>query len=240
MQTESLYDRLTRDETLVVIDALRKALIRVGIVTILLSIGGYYAAEPVLTYLQRITGVELVAYGLPDIFFSFLKLALAMGVTAGMPYTLYALIGLIPTHFPSFSRRHFFLFWMASILLFGFGVFFCLRISLPYGIQFLLSFETSHLAAAISVKKFISFCLLMILGFGFIFELPLVMMLLARIGLINAKQLAGYRRYAILVIFIISAVITPTPDVFNLLLMAVPLYLLFEMGLLGMRFFIKP
>jgi sec-independent protein translocase protein TatC len=76
-------------------------------------------------------------------------------------------------------------------------------------------------------------------GFGFIFELPLVMMLLAYMGVVEAEKLAGYRRYAILIIFIAAAIITPTPDLFNLFLMAVPLYLLFEIGLLGMRFYKK-
>jgi sec-independent protein translocase protein TatC len=68
-----------------------------------------------------------------------------------------------------------------------------------------------------------------------IFELPLCMMLLGRIGLVNAAMLSGYRRYAILAICIVAAALTPTPDVFNMALMAVPLYLLFELGLLGMR-----
>jgi sec-independent protein translocase protein TatC len=91
-------------------------------------------------------------------------------------------------------------------------------------------------AALISVKRFVSFCLWMFLGFGLIFELPLAMMLLARIGLVNARQLGRYRRYAVLVIFIVAAVLTPTPDILNMTLMAAPLYLLFEIGLLGMRF----
>jgi sec-independent protein translocase protein TatC len=76
----------------------------------------------------------------------------------------------------------------------------------------------------------------MFLGFGLIFELPLAMMLLGRVGLVKAAQLARYRRYAVLVIFIVAAVLTPTPDVINMTLMAAPLYLLFEIGLLGMRF----
>jgi sec-independent protein translocase protein TatC len=126
-------------------------------------------------------------------------------------------------------------FWVASILLFYTGAAFCLLVSLPYGVQFLLSYETRYITALISVKKFVSFCLLVVFGFGLIFELPLSMMLLGRIGVVSAAMLSRYRRYAILIISIVAAVLTPTPDIFNMALMGIPLYLLFELGLLGMR-----
>jgi sec-independent protein translocase protein TatC len=74
-----------------------------------------------------------------------------------------------------------------------------------------------------------------VFGFGLIFELPLSMMLLGRIGVVSAAMLSRYRRYAILIISIVAAVLTPTPDIFNMALMGIPLYLLFELGLLGMR-----
>jgi sec-independent protein translocase protein TatC len=76
-----------------------------------------------------------------------------------------------------------------------------------------------------------------VFGFGILFELPLAMILLGRIGVVTRRTLARNRRYAILVITIVSAVVTPTPDAFNLGMMAVPLYLLFEIGLLGMRLY---
>jgi len=126
-------------------------------------------------------------------------------------------------------------FWLASVVLFYAGVLFCLNISLPYGVQFLLEFEGPHLEAIISVRKFAAFCLLFLFGFGIIFEMPLAMILLGRIGVLTHHALARNRRYAILALTIISAVLTPTPDAFNLAMMAVPLYLLFEIGLIGMR-----
>ncbi len=217
------------------LEALRRVLIGSGILTAVLSVAGYYLAEPLLVLLQRLTGVEMVAYGLPDAFFSFLKLALAIGLVAGMPYTLYALLSLLPNFFPGFSRRMLLGFWVASVLLFAGGILFCFKVTLPYGIRFLLTFENAQIAALISVKKFVSFCLWMFLGFGVVFELPLVMVLLGRVGLADARKLGGYRRYAILVISIVAAILTPTPDILNMTLMAAPLYLLFEMGLLAMR-----
>lgn len=214
---------------------LRRSFIRIGMVVLACSIAGYYLAEPILRYLQQVTGVKLAAYGVPETLFTFLNIALACGVFAGMPYMLYALLSGVQPLFPAFTRRMVIGFWLASVVLFYSGVLFCLNISLPYGVQFLLEFEGPRLEAIISVRKFAAFCLLFLFGFGIIFEMPLAMILLGRIGVLTHRALARNRRYAILALTIISAVLTPTPDAFNLAMMAVPLYLLFEIGLIGMR-----
>jgi sec-independent protein translocase protein TatC len=218
-----------------ILQSLRRSFIRVGVVVLVFSIAGYYLAEPILRYLQKLTGVKLAAYGIPETLFTFLNIALACGVFAGMPYMLYALLSGLQPLFSTFSRRMVLGFWLASVALFYAGVFFCLNISLPYGVQFLLEFEGPHIEAIISVRKFAAFCLLFLFGFGIIFELPLAMILLGRIGVLTHRGLARNRRYAILAITIVSAVLTPTPDAFNLAMMAAPLYLLFEIGLVGMR-----
>lgn len=121
--------------------------------------------------------------------------------------------------------------WLTATVLFYAGALFCLEVTLPYGIDFLLSYQDERVAALISVRRFVSFCTWFVLGFGLAFELPLAMILLERIGWIERRRMAAGRRYAVL---------TPTPDVFNLMLMAVPLYLLYEIGLIGMRLFRAP
>jgi sec-independent protein translocase protein TatC len=221
------------------LEQLRRAVIRIAVVAGALGVAGYYCAGTVLAYLQRLSGAKLVAYGLPDTFLAFLMIALALGLTAAMPYTLYALLSAVQKYRPTFTRQSLWGFWSAAVILFALGMFFCLSITLPYGIRFLLSYETSDIVAFISVKKFVSFCFWVVFGFGLIFELPLVMMLLARVGLVNPRKMAGYRRYALVAILTVAAIVTPTPDILNLMLMAVPLYLLFEIGLIGMRFWNK-
>ena len=84
----------------------------------------------------------------------------------------------------------------------------------------------------ISVGKYVSFCTVFIFGFGLTFELPLILALLSYIKIINVAFLNRNRRYAILLIAIVAAVVTPTPDIFNMALMGVPLYLLFEIGVI--------
>jgi sec-independent protein translocase protein TatC len=228
------------DRVFLFLQSFRTSSIRMGALVLACSIAGYYLAEPILRHLSRVTGVTLAAYGIPETFFTFLNLALAFGIFVSMPYLLFTVLSGIQPLFPAFSRRMMIGFWVASALLFYAGVLFCLNISLPYGVRFLLEFEGPHIEALISVRKFVTFSLLFLFGFGIIFEMPLAMMLAGRIGVVSYRALAGNRRYALLAITIVSAVLTPTPDAFNLAMMAVPLYLLFEVGLIGMRLYRKP
>jgi sec-independent protein translocase protein TatC len=216
-------------------ETMRHKLIRIGVLVLLLSVGGYLAAGRILGFLQKTTGAHIVAYGLPDAFIGYISVSLAIGLAAALPFILYEMLAMVSRQFPEFSGRMRLGFWLASVALFYLGVFFCLSITLPYGSRFLLDFETDRIKAVISVRKFIDFCLVFTYGFGLIFELPVVMVLLGKLGLVTVEKMAGFRRYAVLAIAIVSAILTPTPDIFNLILMAVPLYLLFEVGIIGMR-----
>ncbi|MGE5255146.1 MAG: twin-arginine translocase subunit TatC [Hyphomicrobiales bacterium] len=222
------------------LQTLRRLFIRIGLVTLGFSIGGYYLAGPVLRHLRDLTGVRLAAYGIPETFFTFLTLALAIGVFASFPFILYSILAGVQPLFTEFSTRMMRGFWLVSVILFYAGVMFCVNLTLPYGVEFLLEYEGPYIEAIISVEKFVGFCLIFIFGFGILFELPLAMILLGRIGVVKRQSLARNRRYAILIITIVSAIVTPTPDAFNLAMMAVPLYLLFEVGLLGMRIYKAP
>ncbi|UCD77021.1 MAG: twin-arginine translocase subunit TatC [Desulfobacterales bacterium] len=223
------------NRVLALLESLRKILIQSGIVILLFSIGGYFFSLRILVFLQARTGVQLAAFGVPETFIAVLTLSLATGLIAGVPFIFYRILSEVALLFSSFSRRMMLAFWVSSMVLFIGGAVFCLGVTLPYGVRFLLNFQTPYLEAVISVKKFVSFCFLFVFGFGCIFELPLAMILLARLGLVEAKVLARHRRYAILGISVVSAILTPTPDIFNLSLMGVPLYLLYEIGLIGMR-----
>ena len=87
----------------------------------------------------------------------------------------------------------------------------------------------------ITVSSYISFAGMMLLGFGLSFELPVVGYVLGRIGVVNARSLSKGRAYAVIVILVVAAILTPTPDIFNQLLMAVPLYLLYEVTIIVVR-----
>jgi sec-independent protein translocase protein TatC len=217
------------------LEGFRKALIQVGVVVLVFAVVGYGFSKTILTFLQKHTGVSLAYYGLSETFFSLLNIALFSSLFISMPFFLYKVLTALRSAFPAFSPLMVAGFWLGAVFLFYLGAGFCLFITLPYGVKFLLSYQGAHIEAIISVKKFVSFCLLFIFAFGIIFELPLSMILLGRLGLVKVSFLVRYRGYAVLVITILSAVLTPTPDAFNMMLMAVPLYLLFEIGIIGMR-----
>jgi len=223
------------DRIVAFLEAIRKGLIQLAVVVLIFSLVGYGFAKTILNFLQKHTGVTLAYYGLSETFFSLLNIALFSSLFVTMPFLLFKVLAAMRAVFPSFSRKIMIGFWIGSIFLFYLGAGFCLLVTLPFGVKFLLSYQGVHIEAIISVKKFVSFCLLFIFAFGIIFELPLTMILLGRIGLVKAGWLSRYRSYAVLVIAVLSAVLTPTPDAFNMMLMAFPLYLLFEIGLLGMR-----
>jgi sec-independent protein translocase protein TatC len=142
--------------------------------------------------------------------------------------------GLLPK-----EKKYFLPFMFFAVLLFSVGAVFCFVIILPFAMTFLLGYKTAQMTPMLSVGSYIDFCLKFILAFGAIFELPLLIIFLTRFGIVTPTALARNRKYAILAAFIIAAVLTPTPDAFNQTLMAVPIILLYEVGILLSRIMFK-
>lgn len=218
------------------LENIRRSLILIGTTVILTSIGMVPMTLSALRYLKALVHADLVAFGIPEVFLALVQLDLEIAVLICMPLIFCKILAPLSQFFPSFSNKAIFVFWISSVVLFYVGILFCLKVTLPYGVQFLLGFQGPTVTPLISVDKFISFCALFLFGFGVVFQIPVVMVLIGRLFSIDAKRIARQRRKAVLVITVISAILTPTPDAVNMMLMAVPLYLLFEIGLLGMRF----
>lgn len=138
--------------------------------------------------------------------------------------------GLLPK-----EKKYFLPFMFFAVLLFTVGAVFCFVVVLPFAMTFLLGYKTAQMTPMLSVGSYIDFCLKFILAFGAIFELPLVIIFLTRFGIVTPSALARNRKYAILAAFILAAALTPTPDAFNQTLMAVPIILLYEVGILLSR-----
>ncbi|HYL80459.1 MAG TPA: twin-arginine translocase subunit TatC, partial [Candidatus Acidoferrum sp.] len=122
-----------------------------------------------------------------------------------------------------------------STTFFFLGVAFCCFIVLPMALQFLLTFDPS-IQQTPRFSEYVDFTLKFMLAFGVIFELPLAMVIAARMGLVTPQFLSRNRKYAILLNFIVAAILTPTPDVFNQSLMALPMCVLYEVGIIASRF----
>jgi len=194
-------------------------------------------SERIVAFLARPVAVPLVFISPAEAFWANLKVAFVAGVMLGLPVVLYQAWKFVePGLYPE-ERRLGGLFVLAGWVLFLVGVAFCALVVFPFAIKFLLGYKTEGLLPMLSIGSYIDFAVKFMLAFGLIFELPPVITLLARLGLVTPEVLAANRKYAVLGAFVLAAILTPTPDIFNQCLMAVPLMLLFELGVLCARWF---
>ncbi len=168
---------------------------------------------------------------------SHLKIGFIAGLMIVIPVILLQIWKFISPGLMPRERKYAGQFVFFSTLFFAVGVLFCFIALLPMAIPFLITYKTEHLKPIIRLGDYIDFTLKFMLASGAVFELPLVMIILGRMGIINAEILTKFRKYAFLVAFVIGGLLTPTPDVFNMTLMSLPIYLLYEIGILGVRFF---
>ncbi|HET6364360.1 MAG: twin-arginine translocase subunit TatC [Nitrospirota bacterium] len=170
-------------------------------------------------------------------FWAHLKIALIAGIMLVFPLIMYQLWKFISPGLLPKERRYVGYFVFFSTLFFGIGVLFCYMLLLPFAVPFLLSYKTENLIAIIKIGDYIDFVMKFLLASGVVFELPLIIVLLSRMGIVSPEWLAKYRKYAFLAAFIIGAILTPTPDVFNQTILSIPIYLLYEIGIIASRIF---
>lgn len=189
---------------------------------------------PYLQFIEKPT-TQLVFLAPAEAFWMHFKVAFMAALVLSLPviflqFWKFIAPGLLPK-----EKKYFLPFLFFATLLFTVGALFCFLVVLPFAMTFLLGYKTAQMMPMLSVGSYIDFCLKFILAFGAIFELPLVIIFLARFGIVTPATLARNRKYAILAAFIIAAMLTPTPDAFNQTLMAVPIFLLYEVGILLSR-----
>ena len=223
---------MNRDEIFQALTKLRKGFLQIVVVVILLGIVIFPFSKTLLRHLHTSLQENLVAFAIPKAFLYVLKLTLYASLFFSIPIIFYQVWKSFSPLFRLEGMKSSTLILLTAIFLFYLGAFFCTFVTLPFGIRFLLGYQSAHIKPMISVEKYVSFCTAFIFGFGLTFELPLILALLSYIKVVNAAFLTRNRRYAILLIVIVSAVVTPTPDVFNMALMGGPLYILFEIGVI--------
>ena len=178
----------------------------------------------------------LISLSPTENFATYFRVALFAGLALAMPVILYEIYAYVDPALLPKERRFIRLMGLPVIGLFLAGMLFCYFILLPNAIKFLINFGDEVIKNQLRAADYISFVTIFILGMGLIFEVPVGIFALVKIHVITRQWLAKQRRYAVLVAFVIAAVITPTPDPFNQTLVAVPMYLLFELGLFVARF----
>jgi sec-independent protein translocase protein TatC len=209
----------------------RKSIRAVGLSLILVTGIIFLLTPQLLEVVQDHLADKLYFFSVAGPFLSHVKLALFTGVFLLMPWMMTVLWRALARPFEVTSSQLFFFIFFTCLLFYS-GTLFCYFVTLPFGIKFLLGFGSEQLQPVISITRFVNFVTIFILAFGLVFELPIFMIFSAKVGLIARKSFEKNRRYALLAIAIMAALLTPTPDIVNMLLMGGPLYLLYEAGII--------
>ncbi len=172
----------------------------------------------------------MIFTSLPEAFFTYLKVALLAGIFVASPVVLYQIWLFVAPALYSREKRYVIPFVILSTLLFIGGASFGYFVVFPFGFKFFLGFATDLIKPALKIKEYLSFCSILLLTFGFVFELPLFILFLAKLGVVDARMLSRNRRYVVLAIFAAAAILTP-PDVVTQFMMAGPLLILYEVSI---------
>jgi sec-independent protein translocase protein TatC len=176
--------------------------------------------------------VELIGTGVTEAFFTKLKVSFIAGIFVASPVIFYQAWMFVAPGLYDQEKRYARPFVFFATIFFIIGAAFCYWVVFPVGYRFFIEeYESIGVSPSIRISEYLSFTARMLLAFGVTFELPVITFFLARIGLISHTAMIAYGRYAVLVIFIVAAVLTPGPDVASQLLMAGPLLLLYALSI---------
>ncbi len=178
---------------------------------------------------------RLVVLSPTEAFTTYFRVALFSGIALAMPVILYQLYRYIDPALHPHERRFLLVMILPVLALFVLGLAFCYWILLPPALNFLFAFGAGVFQTQIRASDYLSFVTTFMLGMGLVFEMPAIIFALVKVRVVQRSWLAKQRRFIFLAAFIIGAIITPTPDPFNQTLVSLPLYFLFELGLLLSR-----
>ena len=230
------------------LDELRSVIIRTMVVTVVAAAVAFCLKEQLfdivlaprssdfITY--RLMGVEpfsihLMNTGLTEQFMIHLKTAMYAGVLVALPYIVYLLFGFISPALYDNERKYATLLCTSGYLMFMLGTLLNYFLIFPLTVKFLGTYQVSpDVANMLTLQSYMDTMLMMNLVMGIIFELPVVSWILGRMGLINAQMMRAMRRHAVVAILVVAAIITPTTDAFTLFIVALPIWLLYELSIL--------
>lgn len=209
---------------------------------LMMPMKAYPALSPAYPYLEFVEKPEvprLVFLAPAEAFWMHMKISMIAGLVLALPIVFHQAWKFLAPGLQAGERRHAAPFIVSGTGLFAAGAAFCYLIVLPFALEFLLNYKTGQFVPMLSVGNYMDFCLKFIVAFGIVFELPMAVVLLVRMGVVTPATLARNRKYAVLFSFVAAAVLTPTPDAFNQTLMAVPIIVLYEAGILISRIFVR-
>jgi sec-independent protein translocase protein TatC len=173
---------------------------------------------------------SMIFTALPEAFFTYLKVSFFASILLVSPYILYQLWKFVSPGLYASEKKYVTPFVVFSTIFFLGGSLFAYYVVFPFGFKFFVGFGNDFMRPMLSLREYLSFSMKLLIAFGIIFELPIFMFFLAKIGLISSQTLRRKRKYAILLVFVIAAFFTP-PDVVTQGLMAIPLLILYEISI---------
>lgn len=242
---EDVFDEMTLQEHL---EELRDRIIKTCVAIAIAFIAGVFLADRLLDQIVKNanTLVDETGQGGLDIasptdpITLYFKIALYIAIGFTMPIIVWHFIGFLAPGLTRKEKRVLFTALPFVTLLFLGGVSYAYFFAVPRAFDFLASFQSDIFSWDPDGGQVINFYLTVMIGLGIAFQIPVVMFLLAKLNLVSPKRMSQYRKYAAMGILVISAVITPTPDPFNMFFVALPLLLLYEVGIVIARVFARP
>ena len=217
------------------LEELRKRFIYIAILVIIATIISFSYVDLLLTFLTgQADNLDLIYTTPAEAFMSQIRLSFIAGVIITLPFSLYHLLAFIMPALRKSEKKTVILLVFSMVFLFFLGASFAYYIVFPYALQFFLGFATDGLIPLFTISRYISFVVSFLVGFGVVFQVPLVFWFLGNFSIVSSTFLRLNRKYALLIIAILSAVITP-PDIFSMVLMMIPLLFLYEIGVLLVR-----
>jgi sec-independent protein translocase protein TatC len=181
-------------------------------------------------------GVHVQAIGPGEVFFTYLEVALVIGAALAMPIIIFQVMAFVTPALYANEKRYLYMAVPGVFFSFVCGVCFCYFLTLPFATRFLAGFMSGTIEQNWTFEKYVDFVATFLFWVGVMFELPIVMFFLSKLGVVSHQRLASFRKYAFILAFVIGAAITPTPDPINQTIISLPIYFLFELGVILARF----
>ncbi len=235
--TAGLKTRGEKNEGLTIVDHLDELRLRMVKSVIFLGAAFFTAcffSKSLITFIIKPIG-HLIFIAPQDAFIANVKVAFFAALFFSSPFLVFQIWEFVAAALTEKEKRYIIFFGPLSFLFFIAGAIFAYFVIIPIGLDFLLGFSTENLSAAISVNNYISFIGTLVLSFGIVFELPIAVLFLTKLGIVDHVYLSAKRRHAVVAIFIIAAILTP-PDVVSQFLMAIPLLMLYEISIIFSKF----
>ena len=229
------------------LDVLRSSLIRMGVAIVVFAVVAFCLKEPLFSVVlaprssdfvtYRLLGVDpftihLMNTGLTEQFMIHMRTAIYAGLLVASPYILYELFRFVSPGLYQNERRYAVWIVGAAYVMFLVGTLANYFVVFPLTVRLLGTYQVSpDVANMLTLQSYVDTLIGMSLVMGVVFELPVVCGLLGRMGLINSRMMSEYRRHAIVAILVVAAIITPTTDMFTLFVVALPIYLLYELSI---------